>query len=270
MGREPGENKMTDIQKFRETLNSKGSIVEIEKFWPQHGEQFIKAFITYQRMQDSKAKTLIKDCSQESLYDCLKTAAQMQLMPSKFLNYVHFIPFNNSKTGTPDCALIVGYQGMIDILLRDDKIRKIESFLVREGEIFEVTAGTTPGIKHIINPTSTGEVIAGYAVATLTHGETQFTVMSRKEIDKIRDDAQRGQYVSTFWKNHYNPMAKKTLIRRLFNYLPKPKPNAPHADAYEKALEVDNKEYEGNTIETEYKVGTPDELLEIIESEDKE
>ena len=39
-------------------------------------------------------------------------------------------------------------------------------------------------------------------------------------------------------------MAKKTVIRRVFNYLPKPKPTASNALAYEKALEVDNNEFD--------------------------
>lgn len=46
----------------------------------------------------------------------------------------------------------------------------------------------------------------------------QFEVMSRAEIEKVRKASKAGN--SGPWSNHWEEMAKKTVIRRLFKYLP--------------------------------------------------
>jgi recombination protein RecT len=254
---------MTDITKFREGISSKGSITELDKVWPNHGTAFARAFITYQRIQDAgKSSIKLMDCSQESLYDCLSTCAQLQLMPSKALDQVHFIPRNNRHTGVPDCTLLLNYKGMIEIALRNEKIKKIEARLVKEGELYKVKGGTDPSIEHEIDPLSDKPMVAAYAVATLEGGEKQFITMTKAEIDKIKATSPTDK----FWGNdkelrHYNEMATKTVLRRLWKYLPKGDPTM------EKALEVDNKEYEGGrTIEQE--PSSPDDLMDLLEEKE--
>jgi recombinational DNA repair protein RecT len=63
-----------------------------------------------------------------------------------------------------------------------------------------------------------GELRFVYAVAKLKDGGTQFDVMSKVEIDKIRARSKAGNFGP--WKTDYDEMAKKTVIRRLFKYLP--------------------------------------------------
>ena len=46
----------------------------------------------------------------------------------------------------------------------------------------------------------------------------QFEVMSRAQVDAIRAQSKAGN--SGPWQTHYEEMAKKTVIRRLFKYLP--------------------------------------------------
>jgi recombinational DNA repair protein RecT len=57
-----------------------------------------------------------------------------------------------------------------------------------------------------------------YSVAKLKDGGIQFEVMSRAEIEKVRAQSKAGS--SGPWVNHFEEMAKKTVIRRLFKYLP--------------------------------------------------
>jgi len=42
--------------------------------------------------------------------------------------------------------------------------------------------------------------------------------MSRSDVDKVRAQSKAGNYGP--WQTHYDEMAKKTVIRRLFKYLP--------------------------------------------------
>lgn len=57
-----------------------------------------------------------------------------------------------------------------------------------------------------------------YAVARLKDGGTQFEVMTRKQIELVRSLSKAGN--NGPWVTHWEEMAKKTAIRRLFKYLP--------------------------------------------------
>ena len=57
-----------------------------------------------------------------------------------------------------------------------------------------------------------------YAVARLKDGGVQFEVMSRADVEKVRALSKAGS--SGPWVDHFDEMAKKTVIRRLFKYLP--------------------------------------------------
>jgi len=255
---------MSDIKVFRDRITSKESLAEIDKIWHGNSNQFVRAFMTYQRIQDSRSYgRKIQDCTPASIADCMILAAQLQLFPSTSLGLVHFIPFKDT------CTIIVGYQGMIDIALRDKRITHIDPRLVKEGEECIVKGGTSPSIEHTIDPFSDAPITGGYAIATFENGKTQFITMSKKEIDDIRakSDKSKGEKGSSFWNNHYNEMAKKTLIRRLFKLLPKPAPSSENRVAYEKMIEMDNKEYEGRTIDNEEKPGSPEQIMEILENE---
>jgi len=262
---------MTDITKFREQISSDQSIAEIEKAWPNNSTRFIRAFITYQRMQDAKAHNKIINCSQESLYDALHTCAQLRLMPSKTLDLVHFIPFSSSIKNAagqwekvqPTCSLIIDYKGMIEIAVRNPAIKKIDPRLVREGEEYKVMGGTNESIEHSIDPVSAAPVIAGYAIATLENGEKQFINMSMAEINKIRDKAKSKK----FWDDHPDEMAKKTLVRRLWKLLPKC--GDPTVEmAIEKVMEVDNGDYEGGRTLDSEPPATADEVVKLLEDDE--
>jgi recombination protein RecT len=57
-----------------------------------------------------------------------------------------------------------------------------------------------------------------YAVAKLRDGGVQFEVMSRADIEKVKAQSKAASYGP--WVSHFDEMAKKTVIRRLFKYLP--------------------------------------------------
>ena len=81
-----------------------------------------------------------------------------------------------------------------------------------------------------------------YAVANLKNGGIQFEVMSRSEIEAIRKQSKAG--TSGPWVNHWDEMAKKTVIRRLFKYLPVSIEAA-------RAVEVDEKADRGEVVTSE-------------------
>ena len=67
-------------------------------------------------------------------------------------------------------------------------------------------------------------------------GDTQFVVMSRRQIDRIRDQYMRSE--RSPWRTHFVEMALKTALRRLCKWLPQTVEMATAIDHEERGLVV--------------------------------
>ena len=162
----------------------------------------------------------LASCSRESFLGAIMQCAQLGIEPSNGLGHAYLIPFGNGndKQGRPNVQLIVGYRGMIDLARRSGQIISISARAVYENDEFSYEYGLHEDLKH--KPSDgidAGALTHVYAVARLYGGGVQFEVMSRKQIELARahSKAKNGP-----WFDHYEEMAKKTVIRRLFKYLP--------------------------------------------------
>lgn len=152
-------------------------------------------------------------CDPASLMKCIMCASQLGLEPG-LLGHVYFVPYKQ------EAQMIIGYKGLIDLARRSGQIERLEAREVCENEICEIEYGTNAQINHkpILNGKERGKPIGYYAVASFKGGGQQFEWMSISEVEKIRN-ASPGKN-STPWVKHFDSMAKKTVIRRLFKYLP--------------------------------------------------
>lgn len=140
-------------------------------------------------------------------------AAQLGLEPGSALGQAYLVPYGNQ------CQLIIGYKGMIDLARRSGQVLSLNAYAVREGDDFSFQLGLKPDIHHV--PSLEADRIKKpityvYAVATLKGGGYQFEVMSRAEVEAVRAKAKS----KNIWNNYFEAMALKTVIRRLFKYLP--------------------------------------------------
>lgn len=158
------------------------------------------------------------ECYTPSLFGALIKSTQLGLEPNNALGQSYLVPFRNKKQNRTDVQLIIGYRGMIDLARRSGHIKSIQAQAVREGDIFEFEWGTEEKLKHVPGAVR-GEITHFYAYAVLTDGGTQFDVCTKADIDALmRSTQSRGDYGP--WKDHYEQMGRKSLIRRLFSYLP--------------------------------------------------
>lgn len=140
-------------------------------------------------------------------------AAQLGLEPGSALGQAYLVPYGNQ------CQLIIGYKGMIDLARRSGQVLSLNAYAVREGDDFNFQLGLKPDIHHV--PSLEADRIKKpityvYAVATLKGGGYQFEVMSRAEVEAVKAKAKS----KNIWNSYFEEMAKKTVIRRLFKYLP--------------------------------------------------
>jgi recombination protein RecT len=179
-------------------------------------------------------------CDQQSFLGAIMQLAALGLEPGGALGHAYLIPFDkrgqvNGKwqvVGT-EVQLILGYRGMLDLARRSGQILSLEARAVYAADHFEVELGLDSKIVHKPDWTSAdrGELTFVYAVAKLKDGGVQFDVMSRADIERVRNESQGFKAAvqaaekykkdpTSTWHDHFEPMALKTVIRRLFKYLP--------------------------------------------------
>lgn len=166
-------------------------------------------------------------CDQTSFLGAIMQCAQLGLEPGGALGHAYLLPFDRREkvrgtwqvVGT-DVQLIIGYRGMIDLARRSGQIVSIEARAVYAKDDFEVELGLDSRVVHkpAWEEADRGPLTFAYAVAKLKDGGVQFDVMSRAEIEKIR--ARSKAKDNGPWTTDFDEMAKKTVVRRLFKFLP--------------------------------------------------
>lgn len=163
-------------------------------------------------------------CDQASFLGAIMQCAQLGLEPGGALGHAYLLPFENRSKGITEVQFIVGYRGMLDLARRSGQIQSIEARVVYAGDQFSVVLGLNPDLQHVPDWESPDRGPAQlrfvYAVAKLKDGGTQFEVMSRADIERVRASSKSGAKPESPWSKHFEEMAKKTVIRRLFKYLP--------------------------------------------------
>lgn len=174
----------------------------------------------------------LAQCDQASFLGAIMQCAALGLEPGGALGHCYMIPFENRRANRTEVQFIIGYRGMLDLARRSGQIVSLEARTVHAKDQFDVELGLDSKLVHRPdwNAEDRGPVTFVYAVAKLKDGGTQFEVMSRTEIERVRNESQGyktavryakpGQEANSPWATHFEEMAKKTVIRRLFKYLP--------------------------------------------------
>lgn len=151
-------------------------------------------------------------CSPESFCGAIMACSELGLEPGSSLGQIYLIPYGNVV------QVILGYKGMIELARRSGSVVSICAREVHANDHFDLKYGLEEKLEHTPKLVDRGELIAVYAVAHFVGGGHQIEVMSKEDIDKIRGRSKsNGQ---SPWQSDYNEMAKKTVVRKMFKYLP--------------------------------------------------
>jgi recombination protein RecT len=156
----------------------------------------------------------------QSFLGAVVQCSQLGLEPGGALGHAYLLPFGNGKAadGKSNVQLIIGYRGMIDLARRSGQIISISARTVRDGDDFHYEYGLNEDLKHTPKSDESAPITYVYAVARLKDGGSQFEVMTFNQIESVRKQSKAGDKGP--WMTHWEEMAKKTVIRRLFKYLP--------------------------------------------------
>ena len=163
-----------------------------------------------------------------SLFASILAGAEIGLIPSDMIGEFYLIPKSIKQTnGRNQMTVfpIIGYKGLVSILLRGGDITRIHTEVVYEGDKFSVTYGLEPKIVHKPNlkiDRTSDKITHAYAVAKNKQGEYQFSILTRKEIEAIRDMSKIPNELYFNDKNNPNRwMERKCALIQLSKMLPK-------------------------------------------------
>lgn len=157
-------------------------------------------------------------CSIESLAGAVMQATALGLEPG-ILGHCYFVPFKNKSKGIQEVQFVVGYKGLIDLTRRSGEVLSIQAQAVHENDEFYYEYGLNETLKHVPAKTNRGEVYAYYAYAKFKDGGHTFLVMSKEDIEAHRDKFSKAKNFGP-WVDHFDEMAKKTVIRAMVKYMP--------------------------------------------------
>lgn len=204
-------------------------------------------------------------CDRASFFGAMLTCARLGLEPGGGLGHIYLIPRKNKRLNCMEVQLIIGYQGMVDLVERDGRFN-IDASAVFEKDQFTFRKGLNPSLDHYPygGEDDPGKTIAAYAIARYSDGRQKFRVLTRYEIEKARAASDNSDGKFSPWTNFYGEMAMKTAIRRLFKVLPK-NPEDP------KMLEVLKLEDASDRMVSQnLKDDCPDEIKNILASKETE
>lgn len=190
--------------------------IEIAKAVPKHIDpiRFARVALT-----TIAANPQLLECTRESLMACVMQTAAWGLDLDPVLGEAYMIPFN--ERGTPKAKLVLGYQGLISLARRSGEIRTITPRAVFEKDTFVWEFGLEEKLVHrpYMGSDEPGSMVAVYSVALLKNGDKVFDVMTKREVDAIRERSRASH--SGPWVTDYVAMARKTVVKRQCKYLPK-------------------------------------------------
>lgn len=216
------------IQTFKNQLGSYEKQI-LPDLLQKHGitpSQFTQVVLSEIKKNDKLLQAFIENPS--SMFASILAGAEVGLIPSDMLGEFYLIPRNMKQadgkykqTITP----LIGYKGLMNILLRSGDITRIHTEVVYEGDEFTPIYGLEPNIVHKPNfevPRTADKIRYAYAVAKSKSGEYQFAVMTRSEIEAVKN---LSKYPNDLYFNDKMGinrwMERKVVLVQLAKMLPK-------------------------------------------------
>lgn len=208
--------------------------------------QFMASVLTL-----ANSNKLLGECDPIKLFNCCLMAAALKLPFNQNLGQAYIVPFK----GEPQLQL--GWKGFIQLAQRSGQFKRINCSDVREGEIVKRDRLTGEiEFEWLEDAERDKKPVIGYvAYFELLNGYQQTLYMSKAEVE-----AHAKKYSQTYkqgfgvWKDNFDAMARKTLIKRILNQF------APLSVDMAKAMEYDQADANGRYPDNA-------ERVEIVDSE---
>lgn len=173
----------------------------------------------------------LQECDPRSIVTAVVQTAIVGLNPLPQLAECFFVPYNmKTRRGNKDvwvktCQFQIGYKGYINIYHRNPMVKLCRARVVCEGDEFEYRYGLSEDVLHRPRayPMPDGRnVTHAYAVAEYVNGGKVFAVLTKAEIDSLKDRGKRevADRDSMSWTKDYAAMAMTKALKQLKRFIP--------------------------------------------------
>jgi len=191
-------------KRFKEVLGSRSS-------------QFMSSIISAINSNGS-----LNECEPNTVIQSALKAAILDLPIEDNFGFAYLVPYYNGKKKIKECQFQLGYKGYIQLALRTGLYEKLNVMDVRKGELKK----WNPLIEDLeieFNPNEeerkTLDIIGYAGYFKLINGFNKVIYWSIESLEQHgkKYSAQYSKYGSGNWKDNFNEMAKKTVIKNMIN-----------------------------------------------------
>lgn len=168
------------------------------------------------------------ECEPITLLGALMQSAQLGLIPDGILGEAYLIPYKNNAKNRQEVQLQIGYKGLKKLVHNSGEIDTFLPQVVYEGDVFSANLAEARIAHHERTSSSDpAKPTHFYTIVKYKSGTLETLVMTKAEIDHVRDTFSQGYKTAkkykrddTPWIQHYEAMAMKTVMRKHAKYLP--------------------------------------------------
>lgn len=164
----------------------------------------------------------LPECTQQSVLAGLMQAAQLGLEVADVRGQAYLIP--RKIKGVWTATFQLGYRGMIDLAARAGITVNVGTIHTNDDLIYRLGLNAR---LEVVPPrlSDRGEIEGYFATATFADGRPEaFRVLdmtgAKEHRDKFASSRDNNGNIIGPWRDHFDAMATKTVIRMLLNYLP--------------------------------------------------
>lgn len=204
---ELSNKKQNQAQKTQGTtmkglLNSPAVMKRFEEVMGKRANQFTSSILNLYN-----SEKMIQKAEPMSVISAAMVAATLDLPVDKNLGYAWIVPYGGKA------QFQLGYKGYIQLALRTGQYRNINVIEVYEGELKKWDR-LTEELELDFENRKSDKVIGYTGYFELINGFRKTVYWSKEEIEKHKKKFSKSDFG---WKNDYDAMAKKTVIRNMLN-----------------------------------------------------
>jgi len=213
----PNRKPPTKLEILKLSMGSQEYMKQTINYFRGHREEAM-AFLTSSVEYIRRVPKLL-ECDKTSVMQAFMTAAQFRFMPSGVMGEAYIIPYKS------EAKFQLGYQGLVTLMWRTEKIKSLKTVVVYDNEQFEYSEGLETKLVHVPTPfgQKRGKPMGVYAIADTTNGGRIVKVMSESQVMAIKSMSKAKDCAESPW-NSKDPekwMWQKTCLIQLAKLLPK-------------------------------------------------
>jgi len=195
---------------LQQLLNSAGIKKRFGELLDNSSASFISSILTIVR-----SNSKLQECSPNSILSAAGIAAALKLPINPSLGFAYIVPYKGQATFN------LGWRGYVQLAMRTNQYRTLNSGAVYEGQIREIDFITG----EIVRGEKISDKIVGYvAYMELLNGFNKIFYMTVEELEEHAKkysqsyayDLRSGKK-SSVWSTNFDAMAKKTVLKLLLN-----------------------------------------------------